>query len=61
MYDPLAVVSLTIATLKMLFQKICMIKINWDEILPETKIAEWQNILENVNVMNSLKLELDII
>ena len=45
----------------MLFQKICMIKINWDEILPETIIAEWQNILENVNIMNSLKLELDII
>ena len=60
-YDPLGVVSLTIATLKMLFQKICMIKINWDEILPETIIAEWQNILENVNIMNSLKLELDII
>ena len=32
-------------------------KINWDDILPETKIAEWHNILQNVNVMNSLKLE----
>ena len=32
-------------------------EINWDDVLPETIIAEWQNILENVNVMNSLKLE----
>ena len=53
--DPLGVVSPTIITLKMLFQKICMMKINWDDILPETVIAEWQNILENVNVINSLK------
>ena len=41
----------------MLFQKVCMMKINWDDVLAETIIAEWQNILENVNVMNSLKLE----
>ena len=34
-----------------------MMKINWDDILPETIIGEWQNTLENVNVMNSLKLE----
>ena len=41
----------------MLFQKICMMRINWDDVLPEVIIAEWQNILENVNVMNSFKLE----
>ena len=34
-----------------------MMKINWNDVLPETIIAEWQNILENVNVINSLKLE----
>ena len=56
-YDPSGVVSTTIITLKMLFQKICMVKINWGDALPETIIAEWQNILENVNVINSLKLE----
>ena len=59
MYDALGVVSLAIIiiTLKTLFQKICMMKIDSDNILPETIIAEWQNILENLNVMNSLKLE----
>ena len=56
-YNPLRVFSPTLTTLKKLFQKICMMKINWDNVLPETIIAEWQNILENVNVMNSLKLE----
>ena len=56
-YDLLGVVSPTITILKMLFQKICMMKINWDDVLPETIIDEWQNILENVSVMNSLKLE----
>ena len=39
-YDPLGIISPTIITLKMLFQKICMTKINWDNILPETIIAE---------------------
>ena len=27
-----------------------------DDVLPDTIIAEWQNILENSNAMNSLKL-----
>ena len=56
-YNTLRVFSPALITLKKLFQKICMMKINWGNVLPETIIAEWQNILENVNVMNSLKLE----
>ena len=34
-----------------------MMKINWDDVLPKTIITKWQNILENVNAMNHLKLE----
>ena len=56
-YDPLGMISQTTITLIMLFQKICMMKINLDDVLPETIIVEWQNILENVSVMNFLKLE----
>ena len=56
-YNHLRVASPTLITLKKLFQKICMMKINSDNVLPETIIAEWQNILENVNVLNSLNLE----
>ena len=48
---------LVLLTLKILFQRICMLKINWDDALPERIIAQWENILENVNVMNSLKLQ----
>ena len=34
-----------------------MMKIDSSNILPETITDEWQNILENLNAMNSLKLE----
>ena len=54
-YDPLSVVCPTILVLKMLFQKICLMKINWDDVLPETVIAEWQNTLENVSVIYKYK------
>ena len=54
-YDPLSVVCPTILVLKMLFQKICLMKINWDDVLSETVIAEWQNTLENVSVMYKYK------
>ena len=54
-YDPLGVVCPTILVLKMLFQKICLMKINWDDVLSETVIAEWQNTLENVSVMYKYK------
>ena len=45
-YDPLGVSSATVITLKILLQKICMMKINWVDALPETIIAEWQKILK---------------
>ena len=54
-YDPLGVVCPTILVLKMLFQKICLMKINWDDVLSKTVIAEWQNTLENVSVMYKYK------
>ena len=54
-YDPLRVVCPTILVLKMLFQKICLMKINWDDVLSKTVIAEWQNTLENVSVMYKYK------
>ena len=54
-YDPLSVVCPTILVLKMLFQKICLMKINWDDVLSKTVIAEWQNTLENVSVMYKYK------
>ena len=56
-YDFLGVISPTIITLKILFQKNCMMKINRGDVLPEITTAEWQNILENLNVIHSLKLE----
>ena len=55
-YDSLGIIYPTVLTLKMLFQKICMMKANRDDVLPETKITEWQNILENVNFMITNKI-----
>ena len=37
--------------IKSVLQKIYMVKINWNDALPETIITEWQNNLENVNVI----------
>ena len=55
-YDSLGIIYPTVLTLKMLFQKICMMKTNRDDVLPETKITEGQNILENVNFMITNKI-----
>ena len=55
-YDMLGVTSPTIIILKRLFQKISLMKINWNDVPPETIITDWQNILKNENVMDSFKL-----
>ena len=34
-----------------------MTKKNWDDVLTETNIAEWYNILEKAAALNSLKLQ----
>ena len=46
-YDPVGYLQLFTIQLKMLFQKICKLNINWDDLIGEL-LVEWKKISENL-------------
>ena len=46
-YDPLGLVNPIIVKLKMFFQKLCIAKLGWDDLLPDLYLQEWNDILNS--------------
>ena len=56
-YDPLGLLSPAILPLKHLFQKICMLKINWDTQLPNEICETWSAISDDIASNPSVEIE----
>jgi len=46
-YDPLGILSPVTITLKIFFQELCKVKVNWDEPLPSELLCKWQCLVSN--------------
>ena len=57
LYDPLSIISPIMAETKILFQKICKEKINWDEELNEIYRQRWQQWLKEVERATAIEVE----
>ena len=44
-YDPLGLINPFVVLFKCLFQKLCVLKIGWDEFLPDEVLKIWSNII----------------
>ena len=47
-FDPLGVLSPAVVNLKLLFQEICSMKLDWDSPLPENLIIKWEKTLKRL-------------
>ena len=47
LYDPLGLVNPIVVKLKMYFQKLCVAKLKWDDLLPDVYLQEWNDILNS--------------
>lgn len=53
-YDPLGLINPIVVTMKMFFQKLCIEKLEWDDILPDKYLKEWHDLLENLSTSSDL-------
>ena len=55
-FDPLGLISPIAVAAKVLFQELCLQKINWDDPLPEDKVRRWETWLEDIRATDAIFL-----
>ncbi|XP_063901935.1 uncharacterized protein LOC135121564 [Zophobas morio] len=60
-FDPLGLIAPVIVTAKIVIQRLWMLKIGWDEPVPETIQQTWQNLLRTFGSLNQINIPRNII
>lgn len=54
-YDPHGLISAVILPLKMLFQEVCLMKVDWDSPLPNEINDRWKSIIDDINLVSEIE------
>ena len=54
-YDPHGLISAVILPLKILFQEVCLMKVDWDSPLPNEINDRWRTIIEDINLVSEIE------
>ena len=55
-YNPLGFLSLVIIRFKILFQRLCQCKSDWDDVIPKGLIEEWRGLISDLNEAQPVSL-----
>ena len=56
-YDPLGFIQPIVMRIKILFQKLCIEKLEWDAELSNSKATEWQKLVEMLKTKDVVRVE----
>ena len=55
-FDPLGILSPIIICFKVLFQKLCKVKLAWDDCLPEELLNDWTHLMNDIQAFKPLEI-----
>ena len=55
-FDPMGFLTPCTVKLKILFQKLCLDKIDWDSNLPKQLLGTWNSLLNDLKCLNNVKI-----
>ncbi|XP_014680507.1 PREDICTED: uncharacterized protein LOC106820509 [Priapulus caudatus] len=55
-YDPLGIVAPAILRFKMLFQELCQMKSRWDDLLENSLLVKWNNLVQDLQRAASITI-----
>ena len=56
LFDPLGLISPITAQIKVIFQKLCVEKISWDELITPQVKCEWLTLLKGLEMLEEIKI-----
>ena len=56
-YDPLGIIAPVVTSMKLFFQKIIRLNIEWDRSIPENLVNEWNALKEQLNELQQVSVE----
>ena len=56
LFDPLGIVSLVTIQFKILFQQLCVAKVNWDEPLTGRLLEQWNQLISMLRCSDHLRI-----
>ena len=56
LFDPLGLISPTGICVKIIFQELCVEKLDWDDPLPEEKVARWEAWLRDLDNVKTISI-----
>ena len=54
-FDPLGLINPIVVKMKVFFQKLCYLKLNWDEEITGDALVDWSEIIDELSVLDIIK------
>ena len=56
-YDPLGLINPVVVMFKIFFQKLCTANLHWDDLLNESLLSEWQNLVKYISEVDEIIID----
>ena len=56
LFDPLGFLTPVIVEAKLIYRRLCELELEWDELLPQTELDQWERWIESLNLLKVVSI-----